>query len=29
LAVDPVTAKPLVALTGYDESGTWTAEVAG
>jgi hypothetical protein len=29
LAVDPVTAKPLVALTAYDESGTWTAEVAG
>jgi hypothetical protein len=29
LAVDPATAKPLVALTGYDESGTWTAEVAG
>jgi hypothetical protein len=29
LAVDPVTAKPLVALTGYDESGTWAAEVAG
>jgi hypothetical protein len=29
LAVDPVTAEPLVALTGYDESGTWTAEVAG
>lgn len=27
LAVDPVTAEPLVALTGYDESGTWTAEV--
>jgi hypothetical protein len=29
LAVDPVTAKPLVALTAYDESGTWTPEVAG
>jgi hypothetical protein len=29
LAVDPVTAKPLVALTAYDESGTWRAEVAG
>ena len=29
LAVDPVTAEPLVALTGYDESGTWRAEVAG
>jgi len=29
LAVDPVTAKPLVALTGYDESGTWKADVAG
>lgn len=29
LAVDPVTAEPLVALTGYDESGTWTAEVSG
>jgi hypothetical protein len=29
LAVDPTTAEPLVALTGYDESGTWTAEVAG
>jgi hypothetical protein len=29
LAVDPVTAEPLVALTGYDESGTWTAEVVG
>ena len=29
LAVDPATAEPLVALTGYDESGTWTAEVAG
>jgi hypothetical protein len=29
LAVDPATAEPLVALTGYDESGTWTAEGAG
>ena len=29
LAVDPATAEPLVALTGYDESGSWTAEVAG
>jgi hypothetical protein len=29
LAVDPVTAEPLAALTGYDESGTWRAEVAG
>jgi hypothetical protein len=29
LAVDPVTAEPIVALTGYDESETWTAEVAG
>jgi len=29
LAVDPASAEPLVALTGYDESGTWTAEVAG
>lgn len=29
LAVDPVSAEPLVALTGYDESGTWTAEVTG
>ena len=29
LAVDPVTAEPLVALTAYDESGTWTAEVVG
>jgi len=27
LAVDPASAEPLVALTGYDESGTWTAEV--
>jgi hypothetical protein len=29
LAVDPVTAEPLAALTGHDESGTWRAEVAG
>jgi hypothetical protein len=29
LAVDPATAEPLVALTGYDETGEWTAEVAG
>jgi hypothetical protein len=29
LAVDPVTAEPIAALTGYDESGAWTAEVAG
>lgn len=29
LAVDPVTAEPLAALTGYDESGTWMAEVGG
>jgi hypothetical protein len=29
LAVDPMTAEPLVALTGYDETGTWTAEIAG
>lgn len=29
LAVDPSTAEPLVALTAYDESGTWTADVAG
>jgi hypothetical protein len=29
LGVDPSTAEPLVALTGYDESGTWTAEIAG
>jgi hypothetical protein len=27
LAVDPATAEPLLALTGYDESGRWTAEV--
>jgi hypothetical protein len=29
LAVDPTTAGPLVALTGYDPSGTWRADVAG
>ena len=29
LAVDPVTAKPLIALTAHDESETWTAEIAG
>jgi hypothetical protein len=29
LAVDPVTAEPLVALTGFDERGTWRAEVVG
>jgi hypothetical protein len=29
LAVDPVTAEPLVALTGYDESGRFGPEVAG
>lgn len=29
LAVDPETAEPLVALTGYDETGTFSAEVAG
>lgn len=29
LAVDPNTADPLVALTGFDESGTWVPEVAG
>ena len=29
LAVDPVSGDPLVALTGYDESGMWKAEVAG
>jgi hypothetical protein len=29
LEVDPTSAEPLVALTGYDESGTWTADVAG
>lgn len=29
LAVDPETAEPLVALTAYDETGNWTADVAG
>ena len=29
LAVDPRTGSPLVALTGYDRSGTWTPGVAG
>ena len=29
LAVDPDTAEPLVALTGYDESGTFAPKVAG
>ena len=29
LAVDPVTAKPLVALTAYDESGAFAPKVAG
>ena len=29
LAVDPDTAEPLVALTGYDESGTFGPKVAG
>ncbi len=29
LAVDAVTAEPLLALTGYDETGTFAAEVAG
>jgi hypothetical protein len=29
LAVDPETAEPLVALTAYDESGRWTADVTG
>jgi hypothetical protein len=29
LAVDPATAEPLLALTGYDEAGTWGPEVAG
>jgi hypothetical protein len=29
LAVDPVSGEPLVALTGYDETGAWRAEVAG
>jgi hypothetical protein len=29
LSVDPVTAEPLLALTGYDESGTFGPHVAG
>ena len=29
LAVDPSTAEPLVALTGYDPAGTWGPDVAG
>ena len=29
LSVDPETAEPLVALTGYDESGTFAPDVAG
>ena len=29
LAVDGTTAEPLLALTGYDEAGTWTPEVVG
>ena len=29
LSVDPVTAEPLVALTGFDESGTFGPHVAG
>jgi hypothetical protein len=29
LAVDGTTAEPLLALTGYDEAGTWAPEVAG
>jgi hypothetical protein len=29
LAVDPDTAEPLVALTGFDESGTFSPNVAG
>ena len=29
LAVDPDTAEPLVALTGFDESGTFAPKVAG
>jgi len=29
LAVDPDTGEPLVALTGFDESGTFAPEVAG
>jgi hypothetical protein len=28
LAVDATTAEPLLALTGYDEAGTWRPEVA-
>ena len=29
LAVDPRTAEPLIALTAYDPSGTWTPELVG
>ena len=29
LAVDPDTAEPLVALTGFDESGTFSPKIAG
>jgi hypothetical protein len=29
LSVDPVTAEPLVALTGFDESGTFGPDLAG
>ena len=29
LSVDPETAEPLVALTGYDESGTFAPDVSG
>ena len=29
LSVDPETAEPLLALTGFDESGTFAPEVAG
>lgn len=29
LAVDPVTADPVLALTGYDAEGTWTPELGG
>jgi hypothetical protein len=29
LAVDPATADPLLALTGFDDTGTWAPEVAG
>jgi hypothetical protein len=29
LAVDGSTAEPLLALTGYDEAGTWAPELAG